>query len=331
MNTTIAELWEKRFSRSVFSIIDDLTVFIADDSTTITSVINNSLSSKGIDTEVFNTLEALESRLRLKKPDILILDYYFADTTSFEFIKKYSKIIPIIVMSSTENSDDINGVFGFGIIDFVPKPISPDILILKINNFVARIAYMRDYDNMEFFLNSLLYTVEIRDLYTRGHSERVSELSYKMARHLKLDQETSQTIKKGALLHDIGKIGVRDSALLKKGKLTDEEFEEIKSHTTSGFNICKDMMTFQPFLNIIRNHHEKLDGTGYPDGLKGGQIPIDVQIVSIADVYDALTSIRIYRDALPFEKAYQIMYEEYKKGFWDIELLTALREINEDL
>jgi len=232
-------------------------------------------------------------------------------------------------MSTTENANDLNRIFINQIVDFIPKPVNNDILRLKIYNFIRRIENLRDFETIQVFIDSLLYTIEIRDVYTRGHSERVSNIAEHIAQHLKLDKQKIEIIRQGALLHDIGKIGVRDSVLLKTGGLTAPEFSEIKNHSVYGYNICLNLKTFQPYLGIIRSHHEKLDGSGYPDGLKRNDLPIEVQIVSVADVFDALTSKRVYRDALSFDTAFDILYEEYKKGFWDIEIINALKEINE--
>lgn len=328
MHFSISELWEKQYKSFLYSMEQKLTIFIADDSKTICSVISDHLIKNGFNVEVFYNIGDMEKRLSEKQPDVILLDYYFENTTSLDFIINNAKRLPIMCMSSTENSEDINHIFSYEIVDFIPKPLHLDIIRLKINNFIKRIVQLRDFDNIELFLESLLYTVELKDVYTRGHSERVSKISELIASHLKLDSEKIELIRRGALLHDIGKIGVKDTVLLKTGRLTDEEFDEIKNHTTYGYNICSKLLTFEPYLKIIRNHHEKLNGSGYPDGLKYDEIPIEVQIVSVSDVFDALTSRRVYRDALSNETAYDILFEEYKKGFWDIELITALRDIS---
>lgn len=324
---TIPELWEKQSGDSIFTPGDNIMVFIADDSTTICSLINTDLIKKGYKTEVFTHLDSLKNRVNIAKPDILLLDFYFQDTTSVNFIEKYAKSIPIICMSTTENNDELNQIFSYGIVDFIPKPLNMDILSLKINNFTNRIFQLRDFETIQYFIDSLLYTIEIRDIYTRGHSERVSLISEKIAIEMKLSDEQIHIIKRGALLHDIGKVGVRDSVLLKAGRLDDNEFTEIKNHTIFGYNVCKNLNTFKNYLNIIRSHHEKLDGSGYPDGLKGDELSIEVKIVSVADVFDALTSKRVYRDALSYETAFKILFEEYQKGYWDLDIITALRNI----
>ncbi|HBD96445.1 MAG: hypothetical protein A2015_16030 [Spirochaetes bacterium GWF1_31_7] len=327
---TISELWEKQCKTIDFNHTKkNILIYISDDSQIVCSVIEKNLKENGFTTEVFTTIEKLVDRIKIKKPDVILLDFYFEESTSLEFIQNYAQSIPIICMSTTENPDDLNLIFNNQIVDFIPKPIHSDILCLKINNFTRRIEQMKDFETIQVFIDSLLYTIEIRDIYTRGHSERVSCISEHIAKYISLDEQQVQIIKRGALLHDIGKVGVRDSVLLKAGSLSNEEFAEIKNHTVFGYNTCINLNSFHPYLSIIRSHHEKLDGSGYPDGLKGSEIPIEVQIVSIADVFDALTSKRVYRDALSLETAFKILFEEYKKGFWDVEIINALRSLSE--
>ncbi len=144
-------------------------------------------------------------------------------------------------------------------------------------------------------MESLAKSLEARDEYTRGHSERVCQVSLRIGERMGLSPEALEEVRVGTLLHDIGKIGVRDAILNKPGKLTDEEFEQMKQHTLIGYEICKPLNLSEGVLMLIRNHHERLDGTGYPDGLKGGELPLPLRIVCVADAFDAMSSRRPYR------------------------------------
>jgi len=147
-------------------------------------------------------------------------------------------------------------------------------------------------------LESLATALEARDEYTRGHSQRVCEVSLMIGEKMGLGPEAIEELRVGTILHDIGKIGVPDAILNKRAKLTDEEFEVMKSHPVIGYEICKPLMLSEGVLMIIRNHHEKLDGSGYPDGLKGGELPLSLRIVCVSDAFDAMSSRRPYRSVL---------------------------------
>lgn len=147
-------------------------------------------------------------------------------------------------------------------------------------------------------LESLAKSLEARDTYTRGHSQRVCEVSIMIGEHLGLGPEAIEELRVGTILHDIGKIGVPDTVLNKPGRLTDEEFRIMKTHPVIGYEICKPLMLSEGVLMIIRNHHEKLDGSGYPDGLKGGELPLSLRIVCVADAFDAMSSKRPYRNVM---------------------------------
>ncbi len=147
-------------------------------------------------------------------------------------------------------------------------------------------------------LESLATALEARDEYTRGHSQRVCELSHMIGERMGFGIEALEELRIGTILHDIGKIGVPDSILNKRGRLTDEEFTVMRQHPVIGYEICRPLMLTEGILMIIRNHHEKLDGTGYPDGLKGGELPLSLRIVCVADAFDAMSSRRPYRGVM---------------------------------
>lgn len=147
----------------------------------------------------------------------------------------------------------------------------------------------------------LRQTVDAKDQYTRGHSDRVADYSVLIGKYMGLDEEDLKTLKIGGLFHDIGKIGVPDHILLKPGKLTDDEYSEIKNHPSIGAHILSTATIFSNLIPIVKHHHERYDGRGYPSRLAGNEIPFLARIAAVADTYDAMTSRRPYRDALPLE------------------------------
>lgn len=182
---------------------------------------------------------------------------------------------------------------------------------------LLREEYASEMEMVEDVVLSLARTIDTKDRYTEGHTERVSQYSIFLAERLGLDEKRLETIRVGALIHDIGKIGIDQDVLNKPGKLSDEERAHIETHPILGAKICSPLKSFKEVEAIIRNHHEKLDGSGYPYGIKGSEISQETRIVTIADIFDALTTERSYRPALPVGQAIDIMKEEAREGKLD--------------
>jgi putative two-component system response regulator len=176
-------------------------------------------------------------------------------------------------------------------------------------------------------LFALARSIEGKDPYTEGHCERLSIYGQKLGRELDLPLEEIEALRTAGIVHDVGKVAVPDAILLKPGKLTPEELEVIKKHPVVGEDICKTLKSFRLVLPIIRHHHERIDGTGYPDGLKGDEIPLTARVLQTVDVFDALTTERPYKPALSIEEALDIMQDEVNKGWWDPEIYGAFRRI----
>jgi putative two-component system response regulator len=174
-----------------------------------------------------------------------------------------------------------------------------------------------ELERAESVLFSLARSIEGKDPYTHGHCERLAEYSARLGEHLQLPEEQLIALRRAGVVHDVGKIAVPDAILLKPGRLTAEEWTLIKEHPVVGERICAPLKSFRLVLPIIRHHHEKLDGSGYPDGLRGDAIPVTARVLQIVDVYDALTTDRPYKKAFPIVDALQTMKEEVAKGWWD--------------
>ena len=180
------------------------------------------------------------------------------------------------------------------------KAISQMNLIRKINTELKETYYKLEQAYMES-IETLRFTVEAKDTYTRGHSDRVSEYSVLIGKKLGLSDEDINNLKVGGLFHDIGKIGVPDSILLKTSKLTDDEYSEIKNHPSIGAHILSNATIFKDALPVVKHHHERYDGNGYPGKLKGESIPYLARITAVADAFDAMTSRRTYRNSLDLD------------------------------
>jgi putative two-component system response regulator len=192
---------------------------------------------------------------------------------------------------------------------------------------VSSFIFSSEQEPMEAVVEALLMAIEARDATIRRHSERVARYSEHIALGLGLDAPALHQLALGSLLHDIGNIGIPDSILLKPTGLTSWQFDEMRLHPIIGEAICRPLACLAPALPLIRSHHEKLDGSGYPDRLKGDDIPLVVRILSVTDVYDTLRCERAYRDAFSHEQALEILEGEVKRDWWDAEIVSRLAHV----
>ncbi|PIR16321.1 MAG: hypothetical protein COV46_08725 [Deltaproteobacteria bacterium CG11_big_fil_rev_8_21_14_0_20_49_13] len=275
--------------------------------------------------------EAL-SKILKDPPDMVLLDLMMPKISGYEVCRsikqnKNTQFVPVIVITALQELDDKLKAIELGADDFLVKPFNKLELITRIKSLLRMKELHDDLDTSESILFSLAEALEAKDIYTRGHSERVAKYSLEIAKALVLPSHELEVIRKGGLLHDIGKIGVREDILLKPGRLTDEEMVHVRSHPTRGFDICSPLKSLEEALTCIRSHHERYDGTGYPDGLKGEDIPICGQILAVADTFDAMTTDRPYRKALPVATAIKIMEDENESGQWNPNIVKIFLDI----
>jgi putative two-component system response regulator len=264
--------------------------------------------------------------------DLVLLDVVMPHPTGFEVClaiksKPETRLIPVVLLTSLNgDSDRITGIM-CGADDFLNKPINKHELLARVHSLLRLKQFTDELDNAETVLSSLALSIEAKDPYTEGHCDRLSKYSVSLAEKLGLPEDLRVALRRGGLVHDIGKLTVPEHILLKPGPLTPEERKIMEQHTIAGERICAPLKSFRHVLPIIRHHHEKWDGSGYPDGLKGEQIPLTARILQITDIYDALTTDRPYRKALSPEKAFAIMREEVKRGWWDWSILDEFEAI----
>jgi putative two-component system response regulator len=187
------------------------------------------------------------------------------------------------------------------------------------------------HDETEAILFALAQAVEQRDRHTAGHCERMAFIGVALGVMAGLEHASLVTLYRGGFLHDIGKVGIPDSILFKPGKLTAGEWVIMRTHTTRGVEICRHLRSLQPVLPLIRHHHERWDGSGYPDGLRGEQIPLLARVLQLADIYDALTSPRPYKPAYAPGEALRIMEQETERGWRDPELMGQFFLLHEEV
>lgn len=276
---------------------------------------------------VTNPIEAIE-RVKNEHFDLMLLDFIMTPINGdkvVEEVRKFNKELYILLLTGHNDMvPPLETIRRLDIQGYCEKSDKFDQLLLLIESGIRSISQMNlikkinaelkdTYDKLERSymesIETLRYTVEAKDACTKGHSDRVSEYSVLIGKHMGLSYEDLKVLRIGGLFHDIGKIGVPDSILLKTGKLTNDEYSEIKSHSTIGAHILSTATIFQDLLPIVKHHHEKYDGTGYPSRLKGDDIPFFARIAAVADTFDAMTSKRSYRDALNLD----VVISEFEK------------------
>jgi putative two-component system response regulator len=219
--------------------------------------------------------------------------------------------------------DRIRGIES-GADDFLHKPVKKEELLARVRSLVRLKRYTDELENAETVLCSLARSIEAKDPYTEGHCDRLSRYTVALAKKIGVSGEDRNDLRRGGIVHDIGKVAVPEFILLKPGPLDATERKIMEEHTIVGERICAPLKSFRNVLPIIRSHHEKQDGSGYPDHLEGNKIPLTARILQTVDIYDSLTTDRPYRAALSQERALEIMWEETRRGWWDAELVAAL-------
>ncbi len=275
--------------------------------------------------KAYNGREGLEMTYK-HMPDLILLDIMMPGIDGYEVCRKLkedgkTRLIPIVIITAlSELEDKIRGL-DVGADDFLSKPFNRLELMARVRSLLRIKRLHDDLDSSENIIFTLALALEAKDPYTKGHSERVAELSRRLAEEIGLPPESRERLYKAGILHDIGKIGIRESILNKKEKLDDDEYGEVVNHSSIGANICDPLRSLADIIPVIRHHHERWDGSGNPDGLAGEEIPLGSRIISITDTYDAMTSERPYRAAMKSDVALRIMESEIDTGQWDPRLL----------
>ena len=273
-------------------------------------------------------IKAIE-RIRNEHFDLLLLDYIMTPLHGnqvVEEIRKFNKELYIILLTGHKDlAPPLETIRKLDIQGYCEKGDKFDQLLLLVESGIKSIIQMQEikrinveladtYEKLEQAymdsIQTIRYTVEAKDTYTKGHSDRVSAYSVLIGEKMGLPEEDIKRLRIGGLFHDVGKIGVPDNILQKEGHLTTNEYSEIKNHPSIGVHILSSATLFQDILPIVKHHHERYDGTGYPSRLAGDDIPFLARITSMADSFDAMTSRRVYRDSLPLDK----VIEEIEKN-----------------
>lgn len=301
-------------------------ILVVDDNASTMSLMRDLLSSRGYEVVAVPDAAQAEAEIQRHPPDLVLSDVIMPGKSGYELCRELkdnpaTRLVPVVLITGlSERQDRVRGIES-GADDFLSKPIFPEELFARVKSLIKLKEFTDELETAETVLCTLGLSVESRDPYTEGHCERLAENAGNLGRHLLLHEDEITALRRGGYLHDLGKIAVPDEILKKGADLTPEEWMIMKRHPVTGENICRPLKSLRLVLPIIRSHHEHYNGSGYPDGLQGREVPLLARILQVVDVYDALRTARPYKPARIHDQAAVIMREEARSGLWDEELV----------
>jgi putative two-component system response regulator len=298
------------------------TILVADDQAANRELLEELLTTQGYKVITVPDGAAAVAELTRTQFDLVLLDVMMPHLNGFEVCERIKSnpdtyLIPVIMLTALcEKQDRLEGI-KVGADDFLSRPVDRTELLARVRSLLKLKHRTDELERAESVLFSLARSIEGKDPYTHGHCERLSDYSARLGEHLGLSEDQLIALRRAGIVHDVGKIAVPDAILLKPGSLTPDEWTLIREHPVVGERICSPLKSFRFVLPIIRHHHEKFDGSGYPDRLRGEDIPVTARVLQVVDVYDALTTDRPYKKAFSITDALQTMKQEVAKGWWD--------------
>lgn len=333
---TIEQHWGETGNGDTPGPLDDLThitrVLVADDNPTVRKILRRLFASLGWETlEAADGSQALTLARGRPTPQAIILDIKMPEMDGYEVCRTLKEddrflLIPIILTTSLNNSEEKMHALEAGADDFLPKPINRAELTVRLRSLLRICRFNQELIGAESAALALARAVAAKDGYAQGHLEKVANHSVTLGKALGLDAAELKVLRFGAILHNVGKIAIPDAVLEKTGPLTPREAAMFQQHPRIGCDICAPLKPLRPALPIVRHHKEHWDGTGYPDGLRGDQIPLGAQIVGVVDVYVAMISDRPYRKAVPHAEAVACLRQRVREGWHDRDLVERFIE-----
>jgi cyclic di-GMP phosphodiesterase len=304
------------------------TILIVDDFDANVRLLERLLRPQGHRVVAAGNGEDALQQVRAAQPDLVLMDVMMPKLNGFDACRRLksdasTRLIPVVLLTALQDSDSRIRGLEAGADDFISKPYNAAELQARVRSLLRIKRYTDDLESAEAVILSLALTIEARDTTTDGHCQRLAAYAATLGRALGLGEDDIAALERGGFLHDIGKVGIPDAILLKPGRLTRDEHEAMKQHTTIGDRLCGGLRSLRTVRPIVRHHHERLDGSGYPDGLKGSEIPLLAQIISVVDVFDALTTDRPYRAALPHDAVFEELRREVAHGWRSGDLVDA--------
>lgn len=306
-------------------------ILVVDDDNTVAAMLEQLLTADGHRVTVARDGREALTLAALNRPDLIITDLDMPHLNGHELCRRIkqepaTRLLPVLMITGRDAEEARLRAWELGADDFLTKPFDTVAVRARCRSLLRVKRLVDELDSAEAVVFAFARAVEAKCRYTWGHSERVTSYALDLARQLGLPDAEQEVLRRGGLLHDIGKINMPDSILNKPGPLTAEEYDIVKQHPVQGVRIVEPLRSIRDTIPLIRWHHERLDGKGYPDGLFGGAIPLLARVLAVADVFDALSSERPYRPALPQKECFRILRENATGGGLDPELVRCFCE-----
>ncbi|MBI1918102.1 MAG: response regulator [Planctomycetes bacterium] len=297
-------------------------ILVVDDNQGVANLLQVLLSTEGYGVELAADGREALACVAQHPPDLILLDLDLPYVDGYEVCRRLrqspaTRLTPVVIITAQGGSQSKLEAWELGADDFLTKPFHAVEVVTRCRSLLRIKRLVEERDSAEAVVFALVRAVEAKSPYTHGHSGRVQAYALALARVVGFGADDLEVLRKGALLHDIGKISVPDAILNKPGALTAAEYAIIKAHPEQGAHIVESLSSVRDAVPLIRWHHERLDGRGYPDGLMGGQIPELVRVLSVADVYDSLASERPYRAGLPLARCLEMLQTSAAEGGLD--------------
>jgi len=311
------------------------TILVADDQVSNRELLEELLAAQGFTVIAVPDGAAALEELNHVAADLVLLDVMMPHLNGFEVCERIKAnpetyLIPVVLVTAlSDRQDRIEGIRA-GADDFLSRPVDRTELLARVRSLLKLKQRTDELERAESVLFTLARSIEGKDPYTHGHCERLAEYSARLGEHLGLAEDQITALRRAGVVHDVGKIAIPDAILLKPGSLSPDEWKLVQEHPEVGERICAPLKSFRFVLPIIRHHHEKFNGSGYPDGLQGDEIPIAARVLQVVDVYDALTTKRPYKPAFSITDALQTMKLEVAKGWWDPRVFDEFEKLVRD-
>jgi len=317
---------------SLDAISERPTILVVEDEPHIRDVLAGLLGALGYRLLMAVSAEQALDVLNVVSPDLVLTDVHLGAMSGIELCARLKadpryELMPVVILTAVGDLEARVAGLAAGADDFFTKPVEFVELRTRLAALLRVKMLLGQLERAEAVITTLALTIEARDPYTLGHCDRLSRYAVALGQALGLDPDMVRALRLGGYLHDLGKIAVPDGILLKPGPLDPMEQERIRAHPGAGSDLVLGLRSMEPVRPIMRHHHEKWDGSGYPDGLKGAAIPLGARIISVVDVFDALHTERPYKAALPRSEAVSLLIRETDAGYWDPKVVETFLEI----
>jgi len=317
---------------SLGAISERPTILVVEDEPHIREVLSGLLGALGYRLLLAASAEQALDALNVVSPDLVLTDVHLGALSGIELCARLKadpryELMPVVILTAVGDLEARVAGLAAGADDFFTKPVEFVELRTRLAALLRVKMLLGQLDRAEAVITTLALTIEARDPYTLGHCDRLSRYAVALGEALGLDHEMIRALRLGGYLHDLGKIAVPDGILLKPGPLDPVEQERIRAHPGAGSDLVLGLRSMELVRPIMRHHHEKWDGSGYPDGLKGEAIPLGARIISVVDVFDALHTERPYKAALSRSEAVSLLIRETDAGYWDPKVVETFLEI----